>query len=184
MRISCKLFFAFLLLSLPVLGQPPLTERKPESGENNFGNRIFFGGYFGLQFGTQTLIEIAPSIGYKVTNRFSAGMNLKYSYYHYTDVYNNVHNSNVYGGGPFARFFITEGLFLHGEGEILNIEVPDAYTGIYSRENITSIFLGGGYRQMMGERSSLDMLLLFNVNDNRNSPYQNPVIRIGFGFGI
>ncbi len=184
MRITTKLLFAFLLLSLPVFGQPPLEDRKSDGSENKFGDRIFFGGNFGLQFGTNTLIEIAPSIGYKITNRFSAGLNLKYIYYHFRDAFNNSPNSNIYGGGPFTRFFVTDGLFLHGEAEVLNLDIPDSYTGKYSRQNITSVFLGGGYRQMIGDRSSLDILLLYNVNENRNSPYENPVIRIGFGFGL
>lgn len=184
MRIFCKLIFVFLLLSLPVFCQPPLEERKTEASEYKFRDHLFFGGNFGLQFGTQTLIEIAPSIGYKITDRFSAGINLKYIYYHFTDAYSNALNSNIYGGGPFTRFFVTEGLFLHGEAEILNLDIPDSFTGRYSRQNITSVFLGGGYRQMIGERSSLDILLLYNVNENRNSPYENPVIRIGFGFGL
>lgn len=162
----------------------PITERKENQSSKNFTDNLFFGGNFGLQFGSQTYIELAPLIGYKITERLSAGLGLKYIYYKIKDNYSTLnYSTNSYGGGPFARFTLFEGLFLHGEYEILNLEVPDLYNNLI-RENITSVFLGGGYRQMIGDRSSIDFLLLYNINDNRNSPYVNPVIRIGFGFGI
>lgn len=172
-------FFSFF-----AKGQMPITERKENQSSKKFTDNLFFGGNFGLQFGSQTYIELAPIIGYKITERFSAGLGLKYIYYKIKDNYSTLnYSTNIYGGGPFARFTLYEGLFLHGEYEILNLEVPDLYYNL-KRENITSVFLGGGYRQMIGDRSSIDFLFLYNINENRNSPYVNPVIRIGFGFGI
>ena len=77
---------------------------------------------------------------------------------------------------------IIENLFAHAEVEVLNMEVPEIYR--YVRKNVTSVFLGGGYRQMLGERASVNILFLYNVNESRYSPYRNPVLRIGFGIGI
>ena len=176
---------SFLLIITYVKAQMPLTERKENQPQEKFSDHLYFGGSFGVQFGSQTYIELAPIVGYKFTQRFSAGLGLKYIYYKFNDNYSNYnYTSNIYGGGPFARFTVFDGLFLHAEYEILNLEIPDSYYQKYTRQNVTSVFLGGGYRQMIGDRSSLDFLFLYNINESSYSPYVNPVIRIGFGIGI
>jgi len=185
MKFKSIFLFSFLLLALNNYAQPPLADRQSASSGGSFKDNLFFGGSLGLQFGSQTYVELAPIIGYSITERLAAGLGIKYIYYHFKDEYYNYnYSTNIYGGGPFLRYFVLEGLFLHTEVEVLNMEVPDPYYIKYTRENITSVFVGGGYRQMMGARSALDLLLLFNVNENRNSPYVNPILRIGFGFGI
>jgi hypothetical protein len=110
-------------------------------------------------------------------------LRLKYSYL--KEDYGSFENSsNMYGGGPFMQYTIFEGLFAHAEYELLNLEVYDYFLNQFARQNISSVFLGGGYRQMMGARSAVDFLILWNVNETEYSPYANPVIRIGFGFGL
>jgi hypothetical protein len=183
MKKIASVFIIFLSLLSSARAQMPLIARQENAPAEKFSDRLYFGGSFGLQFGTQTFVEIAPIIGYRLTERLYTGLGLKYQYYKYNDNYYD-YSSNVYGGGPFAQFVVFEGLFLHAEYEILNMEVPDFYYQHYTRQNIESFFLGGGYRQMIGNRSSMDILLLYNINDNANSPYANPVLRIGFGFGI
>ncbi len=175
----------FLLIFSSLRAQLPLIERVKNEPADRFVDHLYFGGSLGLQFGSQTYIELAPIVGYKITDRLSAGLGLKYIYYKFKDSYaSNSYTSNIYGGGPFARFILLEGLFLHAEYEILNLEVPDIYFRNYSRKNISSVFLGAGYRQMIGNNSSLDFLFLYNINESIYSPYSNPVIRIGFGLGI
>lgn len=166
-----------------LIAQVSLQERPEDarSGER-FTDRLFFGGNLGAQFGSQTLVEIAPLIGYKINDRLNAGVSLKYIYYKIN--YNNIrYSTNIYGGGPFARFFVLENLFIHTEYELLSLEVQDLYGKLY-RKNIASVFAGGGYRQMIGDNAALDLLLLYNLNDNRHSPYENPIIRIGFALGL
>lgn len=122
-------------------------------------------------------------VGYKITERLSGGLRIKYIYLDvHQDGYLN-YSTNIYGGGPFARFFVYEGLFTHFEYEIINMDVPDLYGG-YRRDNITSVFVGGGYRQMLGDRSAMDIMLLYNINESTYSPYINPIIQFGFAFGI
>jgi hypothetical protein len=184
-----KKYFLIIVVLLSSLlkakAQLPLIEREQNQPTDRFIDHMFFGGTFGLQFGSATYVELAPIAGYNFSPRFSAGLGLKYIYYKYNDGYNQSYSSSEYGGGPFARYIVFDGLFLHAEYEVLNIEVPEPpYYVNYSRQNITSIFLGGGYRQMMGERSSLDFLILWNVNESIYSPYVNPIFRVGFGFGI
>lgn len=154
--------------------------------KESFWDKTYFGGNFGLQFGDQTVIDINPMMGYKLTEKLSVGVTATYIYYRFTNPYftNVKYSSNIYGGSIFSRYYFFENVFGHVEGEVLNLEVPDNFLQRYVRKNIFGFYVGGGYRQPMGERSSLNILLLYNLNEDRNSPYQNPIIRIGFGFGI
>jgi hypothetical protein len=44
--------------------------------------------------------------------------------------------------------------------------------------------VGAGYSQPLGEHMFLDLLILFNINETYNSPYTNPLFRLGFGYGF
>lgn len=143
-------------------------------------DRIFFGGNFGLQFGTQTVVDINPIVGYRINNRLSAGVGAKYLYYKYKDrLYS--YETNIYGGSIFGRYAVTESLFAYSEYEMINLSVFDPYE---RRVDVGSLFVGGGYSQPIGGRSSLYLMLLYNLNESTYSPYQNPIIRMGIGIGI
>jgi hypothetical protein len=143
-------------------------------------DRIFFGGNFGLQFGTQTVVDINPIVGYRINNRLSAGVGVKYLYYKYKDRYFS-YETNIYGGSVFGRYAVTESLFAYSEYEMINLAVFDPYE---RRVDVGSMFVGGGYSQPIGGRSSLYLMLLYNLNESTYSPYQNPIIRMGIGIGI
>jgi outer membrane protein assembly factor BamA len=156
---------------------------KPE--RNGFWDRVYTGGGIGLQFGTQTLVNISPMLGYRLTEKFSVGVSGTYLYYRvkYSDPAYS-YSSNTYGGSVFSRYLILDNLFAHVEYELLRLEVRDAVSRLLGKKDITSVLVGGGYRQMIGERSSLNLMLLYNLNETAFSPYQNPIIRLSFGFGI
>jgi hypothetical protein len=53
--------------------------------------------------------------------------------------------------------------------------------GIYVKQDrfsLNNVLLGGGYRTSIGERSYLNLMILWNINDSPLSPYQNPIIRM------
>lgn len=185
----------FFFCSAQDPGQDPTQEPKPRtsspsnfqnenSNKSSFTDRLFTGGDVSLQFGNQTYIQIAPLLGYRVTDQFSAGITGKYIYYSYTDSYSAYkYKTNIYGGGVFMRYNVTQELFLHSEYEGLSIEVPFSVYQL-KRRIVSALFLGGGYRQFIGESSSLNLMLLYDVIGDQYSPYQNPIIRIGFDFGL
>ncbi len=143
-----------------------------------FKDKLFFGGGIGLQFGSVTQIEVAPIVGYRVTNRFQPGIGLTYSYFK-DNMYKLEYST--YGGSVFARFFLFEGLFAQAEAEALNIR---AYYTLTQSERlwIGNYLIGGGYFQKFGERSGMYFSVLWNLNQTEFTPYSNPVIRIGFNF--
>jgi len=183
----CNLFVLllslFLFISINTLNaQNDNSNYKPE---NSFKSRLFYGGGFGLQFGSATLIELAPVIGYKVTPKFGIGIGPTYKYYRYENYYvPNTHvTTNVYGASLFARYFIFENIFAHVEYESLFFNTQ--YPGYpIERQEFKSFLVGGGYRQMIGRNAGLNFTVLWNLNDTYNSPYTNPIIRMGFTVGL
>ncbi len=116
--------------------------------------------------------------------------------------------SNVYGGRIFARYYLSSifdnalgNIFAHVEYEYLSYQRPYVSSGQPPDGSIVdpqgnwyrpgkqiiefnSIFVGGGYSQPLGGRVSLDLMILFNLNDSYMSPYTNPVFRLGCGVGL
>lgn len=174
--------FIMTLLTIPAKSQYT-NENQPE--KPNFRSRLFFGGGFGLQFGSTTLIEVSPLIGYKITPKLGLGISPTYKYYQINNYYgpSNDLSTNVYGGGIFARYSIFPSVFAHVEYETLfyNTKRP-AYPTV--RQQFNSFFVGGGYQQNFSPNSGMYLMILWNLNDTPNSPYINPVFRVGFNVGM
>lgn len=160
---------------------PPAEEQEQVEVPLRHIDRMYFGGSFGLQFGTYTNISLLPIIGYKVTEKFSVGTG---AVYHYIGYRGSSYSS--YGARAFTQlefFGIGEGSVLgHAEVEFLNTKYEDNYGYIGDdRTLLTLPLVGVGYRQRISDKGSLDMLLLYNVNSNVvGNPYSNPVFRVGF----
>jgi len=179
-KISFVLLSAFFALN--AFGQfQPVAPTEPTSinEKTPFRDRLFFGGGLGLQFGDITIIDVSPLVGVNITDALRGGIG--FTYWYFEDSRPGIEfNTTILGGRSFAQHDIYENIFAHLELELLNGE----FALQSETRTITSIFIGGGYRAMIGERSFFNALLLYNINDSVYSPYQNPVIRVGFGFGI
>ena len=151
-------------------------------------DKLVYGGNFGLQFGTVTYIDISPTVGYKVTEKFHAGIGATYIYYsekyNFTNGQTYTYKTDIYGGKIYERDFVLENLFLHQETELLNLEVYDFLNDKVKRKNIISPLIGAGYIQRFGDTGGLFLMALFNLNETTDSPYSNPIIRVGFNFGL
>ena len=158
----------------------------------SFWDRVYFGGGLGLQFGDQTVVQVAPIAAYKVTEKFHVGVGVTYIYYNLKQYYydpNGIlqyykYSSNVYGGSLFAKYFLFDEIFAYGEYGLLNMEIYNPIFYNTSRQNINSMLLGGGYMQMVGRSVGVEFLLLYDVIGDPNSPYSNPTIRIGIVAGF
>lgn len=153
--------------------------------KTDFKSHLFFGGGFGLQFGSVTLIELSPLVGYKVTPKLGIGLSPTYKYYSYRNSYYSSSRleNNVYGGSIFVRYMIFENIFAHAEYESLfyNIKVTGYPTDM---RQYNSVLVGGGYRQQISANAAMNLMVLWNLNDTPDSPYTNPVIRVGFTVGM
>jgi hypothetical protein len=161
---------------------PAEQQRETQARENlRLIDRMYTGGSFGLQFGTYTNISLLPILGYRVTDKFSIGAG---AVYHYSKF--NRFSFSSYGArffGQLELFNIVDGAVLgHAEVEYLNTKYEDSFGNISEgRKNLALPLVGVGYRQRIGSKASVDMLLLYNVNENvLGNPYNNPVFRVGF----
>lgn len=174
-----RLLILIALIITPLLGYGQYFENKEKEKEKkSFKENIFFGGILGLQFGTYTLIDISPVIGYRVSPRFHPGIRLTYQY---QSIQTPSYKTYRYGGSIFARLFLIEGLYAQAEAEALNLEWFNQYNEAY-RLWTENYFVGGGYFQKVGKRGGMYMTVLWNLNETVYSPYSNPVIRMGFTF--
>ncbi len=178
--LSLSVIFS-MLLALNLSAQ--FQDVKIENQENSIGKRIFFGGNLGLQFGALTSIEISPLVGYRLSNNWSAGIGLTYMYYE-DSRYTPTYSTNIFGGRLFSRYYIYGDFFAHAEYELLSYEDQDFFTREKTRRNVSSYFIGGGFRQWLGPRAAATIMILYNLNDNEYSVYSNPIFRIGFQFGL
>jgi len=202
-----------LIIISSVFGQDsiPSLMSKPQRPDN-FWHRVSVGGNLGFQLGSITGITISPEIRIRTIDQLTVGLRFIYQYYYYKNYfYDNEsmeylpYKSNVYGGGVFLRYYLSSifdgiagNIFAHVEYEYLSFVQPyklspagkivDPYLNTYIRGNstieINSFFVGGGYRQPISNKVSMDLLILFNLNDTYNSPYSNPIFRLGVGVGL
>lgn len=145
----------------------------------NLRDHLFTGGNFGLQFGTVTLVDISPVIGYKITPKFSAAIGVTYTYYK-DERYVPAFVQNIYGARLIGRYFIFDNLFVHAECEGLNSKW-DYYQKPFT---IINVLGGAGYRQAVTDNLYFDAMLLWNFTPSVYTPYNNPIIRIGFNIGL
>ena len=159
--------------------------------QRSYDDKFFTGGSLGFQFGSVTLIDVSPILGYRLTEKIDVGVGVTYKYFksYIIDQYTNTQynfTSNIYGGSVFGRYHFTDNFFGHVETEYLNYNIDDYSYGFKQNKTIgiTSVFIGGGYRQEMGNNSYLTLMVLYNLNETQYSPYTNPIIRIGYTLGF
>jgi hypothetical protein len=153
--------------------------------------RLFFGGNIGLQFGTYTNIDLSPIIGLWVHPRIAVAAGPDFRYY--KDPYDN---TTIYGGKAYMEIIFLQdlnnilplgihlGMFLHGEYEALSLESSYFKPAPYDtgRFMLNTLLAGGGIRQQLGRRSSMNLTFLWAFNDSGYGIYGNPEIRVSFMF--
>ncbi len=147
-------------------------------------SKWYGGGNVSAQFGTITYIEASPFVGYRFTDKFSAGPGATYQYWEFQG-----ESSSAFGLRAFARYLVIENLFLHTEYERLwypSYEVNTNGEVRTVRDQVDSWFAGAGYRQPIGTNASFQLTVLYNLLwDEANSPYSSPiVIRAGASYGF
>src|SRR6185369_4201295 len=80
LSVSFFFFSGAIALAQDESTPPP---QQPEPAEESFWDKIYIGGNFGLEFGTRTIINVSPQIGYRLTDKFVPGIGLTYIYYNY-----------------------------------------------------------------------------------------------------
>lgn len=194
-NLQKKLVISFLFISL-IFSNNILASKDNDSITNKkFKDRIYFGGNISLMFGSITLIEVAPIVGYYFLPELSAGVGFIFQYYRekqYT--ISTPFTSYIYGGRIFTKYSIIKdvqsyipiksqmGIVAYTEYEALNVDWTLSILEHRPRYWLHNFYIGGGIEQYMGKRAKLTILILYNILETANSPYTNPQVRIGFTF--
>ena len=186
-RIICLTLIILFASYSVIYGQKKKSEAPP------FSERLFYGGSFGLQFGTITNIELSPIIGFWILPRLNVAIGPDYQFY--KDKIRKTW-TDIYGGRVYLEFVLIQdfgkiipvgantGIFLHCENELLSLqssfwkEPPVASKRFY----VNTILAGAGISQQIGRRSSLNMMVLWALNESLYDIYSNPEFRISFIF--
>lgn len=179
--LSCMLLFAVTSIQLDTQAQAPLQTKKDNEGERSVGNlrdRLFFGGDFALQFGTnESYVLVAPLAGYRVSNTFDFGLGPYYEFYR-LNFFGFRQRWSIYGARSFARFFPLANLdvnanlgnlFLIASFEMLNF--PNWLVSDGNRVWIRNLPVGGGFSQPLGGRASFNLTITYNLFHDPSSPY-------------
>ncbi|MFO7853020.1 MAG: hypothetical protein ACQERS_01725 [Bacteroidota bacterium] len=185
-----KIIPFILIASLLCIKSNAQYERENDNG-SFLGERVFFGGGFGLQFGTITNIELSPVAGIWLLPRLALAAGPSWQYYK-----DPMGKTSIYGGRSWMRLlFIRDlhqlipvgirlGFFLHGEYEALNLE-SEFWKGVYpdnSRFWEHSVLAGLGLSQSLGKKASFNITFMWAVTESEYQIYDNPEIRIDFLF--
>jgi hypothetical protein len=153
--------------------------------------RIFYGGSFGLQFGTLTDIQISPVIGLWVLPRVAVAAGPDYRFYKYY-----TQKTQIYGGKTYAELTVLRNInsvipigtntdiIFHFEDELLSLEsayfkdLPFKSDRFY----LNTLLIGGGLSQQLGKRSFFNFLILWALDDSGYGVYSNPELRMTFIF--
>jgi len=173
-----------VILILLALTTPSFAQWGDEEMEEkaDWKERIFTGGGFGMAFSSyQDYISVSPLVGYKITPKLAAGIQVQYRYTNYKTY---KFKANDYGISPFIRYNVYPPFFLHAEYEYLNYQF-----GENIRKNFNSVLAGGGIFQPIGRRAGFYALALYNFSYSASSsyltPYDSPlVLRAGITAGF
>ena len=174
-------FFLILALATFFIQSECFAQREiDQEAKPPLKERLYFGGNFGMQFGTVTLIDVSPLVGVMITPRFSSGLGITYQYFDDRRFFGG--ETSSYGARVFSRYNVLPNIFAHAEFETINFDnynfISDSFQRIWS----DALFLGGGYFAPFGKSGGANITILYNVlHDNLRSPYGEPyVIRVGF----
>ena len=172
----------FLFLSISLLSSVMLSAQRDDGG--SFTDDLYWGGDFGMSFGSYTYIRIAPVLYYEAFDDMFIGAGLDYTYY--KDVRNPIYTveGSIWSPRIFSRYFVFEDIFVHAEYQ--RIYYKDKYSRINPNGWVyeDGIYAGGGYRQWMGNNSYMFIMLLFDLRNSDINFGINPRIQFGFAAGF
>jgi hypothetical protein len=149
----------------------PATAAKPARKEP----RVYFGGSLSLAgYGRAFSVSVQPFVGYHLSRKVSLGGRVSYEYLKDSRTQPRLESSN-YGAGVFSRYRILRQGFAEAE---LAFTSYDLSTG---RDFVPQLLLGGGYAQPLGPKTWLVFDVLFDVIQDKHSPYKDWQPRVTTG---
>ncbi len=187
--IVCIFFHGYASAQFTTPAEEEVSEKKGFDPQ-----RLFFGGNFALTFGDFTFINVSPVVGYRITEKFSAGTQINFIYQsskiqYYANAYTKSEYAYV-GMGVFGRFNPVKFLLLNVQPELNYVwgNYKEVYPGKYHEYKqegkfIPSVLLGAGAVIPTGGRGALIAMIQYDIVQDDLSPYgKNPFFSFGFNF--
>lgn len=196
-----KISSIVLAATIVIVGHSTSFAQKKHGEFETFTDRIYWGGTIGMTIGSHlTQIDVVPMGGIWILPQWSLGLGGRYTYrkerFSYIAADVKPYKTHIWGLSGFTQVLpiadfddafgigIHGGIILHGEFEALYLDRK--YFDVTSNEGrgwIQMYLVGGGYRQRIGDRAALNLLVLWDLTDNRYSPYtSNPILRLSITF--
>jgi hypothetical protein len=184
-------FMKILGISIILIQLYPATSAQLSKDAPPLRERFFYGGSFGLQFGTLTDIQVSPVVGLWVLPRVAVAVGPDYRFYkYYTE------KTNIYGVKTYVELTALRNInsvipigtntdiIFHFEDELVSLESAFFKNPPYSsnRFYLNTLLVGGGLSQQLGKRSFLNFLILWALDDSGYGVYNNPELRMSFQF--
>ncbi len=156
------------------------------SGRQSLMDRLRFSGNFGMGFAHGCFAaNFDPAVGYAFNPFITMGLIGTCEYYQYDDGYYG-DSQSIFGIGAYVEAYPLDFLVLHGEYQ--KITFKDYYNNSFDPERVFDniALIGGGYRIVISERSSANLMILWNLNVNdpirHNTSFSNPIFRFNIVF--
>jgi hypothetical protein len=179
-----KKFFGLLII---VMGILQFSMAQDSDGKGFDKSKLFVGGGLGLAFGTYTIVNVAPLVGYRFSELFAAGVGVNYSYYGYNDGYWNYKQSYV-GMSIFGRVYPVRQFFIQVEPQEnymwytqSGIGTNQGLPSYQINQFVPSLLLGGGAAIPTGGNGAITISVMYDVLQNYYSPYYRQAV-YGFGY--
>lgn len=182
-----------LLLAITLLTTLHFTtlaqDEEPQRGFDK--SKLFFGGNFGLGFGSNnTLVNLSPQIGYRFNPWLAAGVGLNFIYSSYRYRFTSPEYKEHYGVAGlnvFGRVYPIEYLFLQIQPEAnYNWGKFKFYNGTPDQKldgKIVPSLLGGAGAAIPAGRGAFIIMVQYDLLQEDRSPYGNRAF-YNFGYNI
>jgi hypothetical protein len=180
-----KKFFGLLIITIGII---QCTMAQDSDGKGFDKSKLFVGGSLGLAFGTYTIINVSPLVGYRFTDVLAAGVGVNYSYYGYDDGLYTSKQSYV-GMSIFGRVYPIQQLFIQVQPELNYMwasQVPDAGQNLPElkvNQFVPTLLMGGGAAIPTGANGAITISVMYDVLQNVWSPYYHQAV-YGFGYNV
>ena len=153
--------------------------REKEKPSYNIKEKLSFGGNFMVWFGSSSYVYLSPTVNMAVDKRLNVGAGIVYNYYSIPGF-----SYSIYGIHTYVVYFLTSNVF--AKAELDHLLQPNVYSYNYNDKVwVSYVYIGGGFRQPLGEHAAIYTSILYNINNTPQSVfYSNPQIQIGILAGF
>jgi hypothetical protein len=180
-----KKFFGLLIIAIGIM---QCTMAQDSDGKGFDKSKLFVGGNLGLAFGTYTIVNVSPLVGYHFTSVLAAGAGVNYSYYGYDDGFYT--SKQTYAGmSLFGRVYPIQQAFIQIQPELNYMwasQIPDggqSLPELKTNQFVPSLLMGGGAAIPTGANGAITISVMYDVLQNTWSPYYHQAV-YGFGYNV